>query len=502
MRLSPTHRAALGTGALLAASSLPGPFGPLAFVAPAPLIRALLRGVAPMRALGAGLLAGLVHGAVAFAWLPFAEVGAGPPPLLAYLALLPILAAASGAFAFGLALLAARSGVAALAAAPGLWAGLEYARSQGQLGVPWSQLGYGLADWPALSQAAGWVGLYGLSFWIVAVSARIAGAKHLAPGLRTPLALVLAAPLIPGAALLADALPGDALRVVAVQPGLGERERRDPQRFAANLIQLHAASERALSAPAQLVVWPESAWQRPLGGGGDAFLAALAHDLETPILTGVWGAPGADRRGWRNLAVVALPDGRTPVVAEKQHPVPIYERSADGPLARWLARRGLWSGQFERGRASDPFALPRAGGAPVSVGVLVCIDASHPEVARQLRRAGARLLVAIANEAASGRWPAALHARVTRLRAIESGVPIVRVASRGPSLWIDARGRVIASLPAGGAGSAGHALALASAPARFVDVGDAWVAAAAALSAAVAACASRLPLSSREGVPA
>jgi len=499
VQLSPTSSAALRTGVLLAASSLPGPLGPLAFVAPAPLIRALLRGVAPGRALRAGLLAGLLHGALAFAWIPFADVGQGPPPLLAYLALLPVVAAGSGAFALAVALLAARSRWAALAAAPGLWTALEYARSQGQLGVPWIQLGYGLADWPALSQAAGWVGLYGLSFWIAAVGAWIAGAEWLGPRLRTSLAVALAAPLLPGVALLADAPPRDAVRVVAVQPGLGERERRDPQRFAANLSLLHAGSQRALTQPAQLVVWPESAWQRPLGGGGDAFLAALAHDLATPLLTGVWEAPAPGRLGWRNAAVLALPDGRTPVVAEKQHPVPIYERSAGGPAARWLARRGLWSGRFERGRASAPFALSRLEGGPVSIGVLVCIDASHPEVARRLRLAGARLLVAIANEAASGPWSAALHARVTRLRAVESGVPIVRVASRGPSLWIDARGRVVASLAPGAADSAGHALALASRAGPFVRIGDACVAGAAALSAA-AAWLSSLPIPRREGV--
>ena len=304
---------------------------------------------------------------------------------------------------------------------------------------------------------------------------------------RAALAAAACVPLAPALGLLAAPPAGDALRVVAVQPHLSEAERRDPRRFHANLGVLHAGSRRALSEPADLVVWPESAYQRPLGDGGDAFLGALAHDLGTPLLTGVWMAPEPGRAGWRNAAVLALPDGVTLPAAEKEHPVPVYERRPDGAAARALAAAGLWSGRFEPGRPAAPVRLPLASGGSVSVGVLVCIDASYPEIARRLRARGARLLVAIANEAGTGRWSAELHARATRLRAVENRVPIVRVANTGPSLWIDDRGRDAAALPAGRAAAGASALALAGPPPPFVSLGDAPLAAGAALSA-LAAC--------------
>jgi apolipoprotein N-acyltransferase len=479
--------AALQTGALLAVTSLPTPGGPLVFVALVPLFRLLLRGVGARGALCSGALAGTLHSAAGFGWVLLADPAGGAPAWVAFLVALPLLAAELGGWALGVSLLARRSRRLALAAAPGSWVALEYARAQEWgLGVPWNHLGYALGDWPALVQAAGYTGVHGLSFWIVSVNALVAALPRLGPGWRALLASLLAVPLLPGAALLADAQPRDALRVVAVQPDLREDARRDAGRFAENVGLLHAASRRALAVPAQLVVWPESAYQRVLGARGDAFLAALAHDFGAPLVTGVWSAEGPGGARVRNAAVLALPDGRTPLVAEKQHPVPVYEREPGGPLARWLARRDLWPGRFAAGRARPPFLLPRAGAPAVSVGVLVCVDASYPEVARRLRGAGARLLLAISNEAGTGRWSADLHARVTRLRAVEARAPIVRVASRGPSLWIDERGRIVAALPAGRAGSAGHALALAGPPAPFVGVGDARVAAAAALSAAVA----------------
>jgi apolipoprotein N-acyltransferase len=62
----------------------------------------------------------------------------------------------------------------------------------------------------------------------------------------------------------------------------------------------------------------------------------------------------------------------------------------------------------------------------------------------------------------------------------------VRVANTGPSLWIDAHGRVVASLAAGVAGSGAHAVALAGAPPPWVRLGDLSVVLAALASAAAA----------------
>jgi apolipoprotein N-acyltransferase len=365
--------------------------------------------------------------------------------------------------------------------------GFEFARSQDWLAaIPLLHLGYGVADVPALAQGASWFGVYGLSAWMVAVSAALVGASHVGPRARFALVATLALPLAPG--LVGGERGDDALRIAAVQPAIDEAERHVPERLHANLGRLLELTEDALDAPADLLAWPESAWERALGPAGDAFLAAIAHDLGTPLVTGAWQVPAAGRADWRNTAVLATAEGRATVVAEKVHPVPVYERAPDGPITNALARAGLWSGRFGPGDPSAPLTVSRANRAPAALGVLVCIDTSHPELARALRRGGARLLVAIANEAGSGGWSATLQARAARLRAIENRVPVLRVANTGPTLWIDARGHVVAALAAGAPGAAAHTLSLAGAPPPFVAIGDrgvvaAWLSSALAIGA-------------------
>jgi apolipoprotein N-acyltransferase len=485
--------AALLSGALLAGASLPTPFGPLGFVGLAPLLEVLVRGPALRLAFRDGFLAGLLFFGVGFGWVFQSEVQGGLAPPLAYALGIPLLSVGFGLFAVAVAWLARLSPGLALAAAPGLWVGIEFTRSQDWWPtIPWNQLGYTIADWPFLVQGASVFGLYGLSAWMVGVNAGLVGMRRMPAAARLGLALALAAPLALELPLLGAASSetvAELLRVAAVQPAIDESERHVPERLQGNLRRVLDLTAPVVSERADLVVWPESAWERALGATGDAFLAAIAHDVGTPLVTGAWQLPAPGQTSWRNTAVLATGDGRTTVIAEKVHPVPFYERAPEGPAARLLARAGLWSGRFGRGSASEPLLLPRAGATPVRIGVIVCIDASHPEVARASRAAGAQLLIVIANEAGTGAWAAALHARVARLRAVENRVPVVRVANTGPTLWIDGRGRIVAELAAGEPASAVHAVALADPPSPRAPIGDRAVAGSCLLSALVIAAA-------------
>jgi apolipoprotein N-acyltransferase len=489
---------ALASGGLLAAASLPGPFGPLALVALVPLFRLLFQQPTPKRAGYAGFVAGLVFMSVANGWVLASSARVGPALAIGFAIGLPVFAAGIGACMAMLACVAQRAPLRALAAAPGVWVALEYARSQEWLvAIPWTALGYSLGDHAALAQGAAWAGVYGLSFWVVATNAFVAAAPRLGVAARAACVVLLAAPLAPGAALLAaPRAPVHTVRVAAVQPHWSDAERADPERFGANLAVLvalsrsaldgsDASSRSAVQTPADLIAWPESVYRRVQTDASDAFLRALAHDLGAPLLTGAPRAPGAGH-GWRNVAVLEPGDGGARGVAEKAHPVTVFERAPEGPIARALAKAGFWSGSIERGGRGAPLPLRRARGSAVACGVLVCFDASFPEVARELRRSGADVLVAIANEAETGVWSAHLHARATRMRAIENGIAIVRVANTGPSLWIDARGRVVASLAAGSRASGVHAVEVAGAPPPWVAFGDVPVVLAALATAAAA----------------
>ena len=411
-------------------------------------------------------MAGLVFFAIGFGFIPFAGESRGLPPSVVYLLGLPVLAASMAAFAALLAWLRRFSRPLPLLVAPGGWIALELVRSQGLIGPPWLHLAYALADLPWLIQAASVVGLYGMSCWVVSVNAGlVAGATLSAPG-RVLLAALLSLPILPGLAALATERHEATrpIRIAAVQPGIPESSRHHGASFHSNLRRLLELSTGVADTPVDLIVWPESAYERDLGPGGDAFLAAITNGLGAPLLTGAWRFPHPGSPVQRNAAFLVSRRGELTLAAEKVHPIAVYERAPSTLVSHTLARLGLWTGRFEPGEAGSPVDVERISGSPVPVGVLVCIDTSYPELGRQLRARGARLLIEISNEAGTGLWSARLHARIARFRAVELRTPFVRVANTGPTQWIDARGRLVHALAPGVSDAAVGALSPAGPP--------------------------------------
>ena len=75
------------------------------------------------------------------------------------------------------------------------------------------------------------------------------------------------------------------IRIAAVQPGTPESSRHDRGAFHANLRRLLELSTRVVDTPVDLVVWPESAYERDLRPGGDApRLILTATNIETGAL--------------------------------------------------------------------------------------------------------------------------------------------------------------------------------------------------------------------------
>jgi apolipoprotein N-acyltransferase len=120
------------------------------------------------------------------------------------------------------------------------------------------------------------------------------------------------------------------------------------------------------------------------------------------------------------------------------------------PLGEWvpLARLWAWSGLsavggVEPGPASR--LLRRPGG---DLAVAICYELADGEALRAATAAGAGWLLASAN---LDPYPALLRHQFTalaQLRAIENGRWLVSAANTGPSLVVDAQGRVRDSVPA------------------------------------------------------
>lgn len=467
----------------MAGATAPLGLGPVVFVALVPFLLGALGAGSARRGAAHGAVCGIAFFGLGFLWVP---LGVGGPVLWAAFALgVPLLALPLAALGAALAVGARRAGAAcALAAFPAAWVALETLRASGPLGTPWLRLGDALATWPALAQPAALGGVALLSGWAAAANAALAFAVLAPHALQRQVAALalIGGPALAGAERLAaaDASLGAgpaAVRVAAVQPDVPSRERHAPARFDTNLGRLLALSRAAGEAGADLLVWPEGAFERTGDRRGDLFLGTIANHLATPIVAGLRRATSDGSRERWNSVALATPGGDTRIAGDKVRPVPLYERAPDTRFARRLARAGWWPGNVRPAPEPGLVDVPLADGARLRAGILLCIDSAHPDLARGLRRRGASLLLSPANEAESGPWSARQHAAIARLRAIEVGLPLVRAANTGPSTWIDAYGRETARIEAG---TRAMRVAPAGAPAPITPyarwgVGPAWL---------------------------
>ncbi len=449
---------ALWGAALAALAFPPGPLGPLAAVAPAPLWVASV-GAAPRRALARGwgyglgffsaLLWWLVPTIVRYGSLPWVAGGASIGLLVGYLALAPALCA------LAVALAARRSCGAALLVAPLAWTALEALRGAAFGGFPWGDLPQALWQSDAALRLAPWVGVDGVRLLLGGLAVGPAWlALRLRQPRRTPPWAVLPALLAAGAWAGFHALPrvqrpeAGSLRVGVAQGNIDQAVKWDPA-FRSATLDAYAGLTRAQAAQgAALVLWPETAVPAHVQDRNPerARLEHLARDLEVDLM---FGAPAYSRGDagveYRNGVFWLGRDGRLVARYDKVHLVPFGEFVPLGRYLPFLKRLVAGAGDFSPGPGIEPF--PNRAGLP-AVGPLVCFEVIFPDIAAEHVRRGAQLLAVVTNDGWFGRTPGPYqHLAFAAWRAAELQVPLVRAANTGVSAAFDARGRLLRATP-------------------------------------------------------
>ena len=103
---------------------------------------------------------------------------------------------------------------------------------------------------------------------------------------------------------------------------------------------------------------------------------------------------------------------------------------------------------------------------------LICYEAIFPQ---DVAGAPVRpdVLLQITNDAWFGELSGPFqHLAQARMRAVEQGLPMIRVANTGVSAMIDAGGRIVAEIPLGEAGWRDVALPEGGAPTLYARTGD------------------------------
>lgn len=370
--------------------------------------------------------------------------------------------------------------------------GSEWLRGHVLTGFPWNVYGMMLAGQAQIAQFASVAGLYGLTLVAVAIGAAPATLGTAESGRRRWRAPALAAAVL--AALIGYGvwrIPGAPTPTVAgvklrlMQPNLAQDAKFSARNGEAILNQYLALSDRATS-PTTLgvqdvthLIWPESAFPFLLGRTPAALsrIGALLPP-NTTLITGAARAgetlPGESRPPIYNSVQVVNDEGVIVSSYDKVHLVPFGEY-LPAVLERLIRGVGLSEfvavpGGFTAGARHAAMSI--RGLPPVAP--MICYEVVFPGEAmpRQGPRPG--LMLNLTNDGWFGQTSGPYqHLAQARLRAIEEGLPLVRVANTGISAVIDGHGRITASLPLGEAGVLDASLPRSSPVTLYAQFGDA-----------------------------
>lgn len=342
--------------------------------------------------------------------------------------------------------LGGRTGGGALGVALAL-TGMEAARGVVLTGFPWALPGHVWIGWlPA--QMAAYVGQNGLTLFTLLVAAGLATRRPV-PVTGGLLAVALAFGLGQLRLSLPEPLPRDvSLRLV--QPNAAQHLKWDPERAREYFDRQLALTVEG--ARPDLTIWPETAVPYILEDYPQVAGMIAEAGRGAPVALGVQRVEDAADGSWRiwNSLVVLGEGGARLGVYDKHHLVPFGEYLPLGDLAYDLF--GLRAFAAQVGGSYSAGAGPQVidlGGALGKVQPIICYEAVFPAI---LRRAPERAdwILQVTNDAWFGVWTGPFqHFALARLRAIEQGLPLVRVANTGITAVIDARGRVTAELPMG-----------------------------------------------------
>ncbi|MFL6797174.1 MAG: apolipoprotein N-acyltransferase [Xanthobacteraceae bacterium] len=390
--------------------------------------------------------------------------------------------------------------------------GTEWLRGHLFSGFPWNAYGYALITPAWLAQGAALVGVWGLTFLAVLVYASPAiladdradtRRRWIAPALSSA---VLAALAVYGAVRLAHTPTTyvDGVRLRIMQPNLQQDEKFNYAQKQRVMSRYLALSDRATGPQSTGVrdvthlIWPESAFPFFLAREADA-RAQIADFLPpgTVLITGAVRPPVTRpdvpvTRAYNSIYVLDH-EGSLRSVYDKVHLVPFGEYL---PFQSWLERLGLVQLTKVRGGfiAGERRANQHIPGAP-SFLPFVCYEIIFPgDAMPQAERAGwlyqhlgryvdwpfvagtgerPGWMLNLTNDgwfgASAGPYQ---HFQQARVRAIEQGLPLVRVANTGISAVVDPLGRVVNALRLGEEGVLDGPLPQPLPPPPYARFGD------------------------------
>lgn len=386
--------------------------------------------------------------------------------ILPMLLLAAVIALFTAAAFWAAAFIAMRLGLSIVVTLPIVWTAVEWVRTYFPIGFPWNLLGYAAYQNLTLIQFAEFTGVYGVSALIVLFNVVVYTVIFRRASLRQQginlgvLSTLIAAAWIFGT-LRVGALqrerPARSLKIAMVQGDIPQSIKWDPNFLESSFGVYVQQTQQAAQLGADLIVWPEAAAafffqpteQYPAAFADDAQyrqrLLQLAADTADPILFGAPALAQEDGRlGFYNRAYLVSGSGTIAAWYDKIQLVPFGEYVPLRSLLGYFVNRVVAGfGDMFAGTQQTIFEVKGA-----RLGVLICYESIFPNLARMAVDRGADILVNITNDSWYGDSSAPYQLlAMAALRAVETKVPMVRVANTGISAVIEPTGQITARTP-------------------------------------------------------
>jgi apolipoprotein N-acyltransferase len=323
--------------------------------------------------------------------------------------------------------------------AVGGWAAMELVRYHFPVGgLEWGAAGYALADLAPTRLPAAVIGTSGLTILVVLIAAIFAQVVVRADSSPTLWASAGVLVVLAGSFTWVGfgGVDSEGQPVTIVQGSTPCPFEHCPPNERLRTYEQHLELTRTLEpGTAGLVVWPEGSTGSTnadpvLNEQIREEIATEARRLDSRMVIG--GDRILSDTHWVNANVYFDSDGEIVGEYRKQHPVPFGEYVPWRPLFEWIP-------------ALD--RVPRdaiRGDGPVlmdEIGSVISFEGGFSRYALAARREGAEVIVVNTNTASYGSTPASdVWIGMTRMRAVELGVPIIHSAVTGKSTVIDATG--------------------------------------------------------------
>jgi apolipoprotein N-acyltransferase len=337
---------------------------------------------------------------------------------------------------------------------PFLWIAVEFLRSFGTLGFPWLALGHSQAYNTLFIQIADIGGVYSVSLMLVLANLFLyLMLRSFRPRRLTALLLVLLFPYLYGfMAVNSDMEGGRRVNFRIVQPNTGAKEKWKPSRRLHIMNTLDSLSRLDNGFEPDVIVWPETAVPFYLRSSiyYKGIIQHCADDMQSTLITGGLDYFYPDTAGAyasTNSVFVFEPGRRNfrERVYDKIHLVPFGEFTPGGRLFSWLNNMQYGQSDFSTRKHTRVLHF---GGDSTAFTPIVCYDSVFPHTVRRAAAEGSKYNILITNDIWFGRSMGPhQHAAMAAVRAVETRRPVIRSANAGISMFIDAKGRVLDSLP-------------------------------------------------------